>query len=455
MFHIKSSIMRYFFLFKHYITLLFFIHFFCQLNAQKRNITFVASRAISITQLDEGLYVAKNLTEAKLGFYTATSKRILYIRPYGYRYFTKNQIGSDNSVFIHFEYERFQKLYKHYTKRAGNIAIGRTIFKEVDKKIKETYVDGREDKSQDSDGQMEEYIYRLLSFVGSTSAKGAQRNAQHNANFYRDLFVATHFSGELRDGRRVTFSPIDLEFVGKSEYFERNQRVLLSYGIGSSGIAPGDDWRPRTSYFIYLGRRVWKGFRWSERTSSALFAFAAYDSDGYLIDNGDKSFFVGRDYVENPTQDFYPLIPDEDFVIRSNQFSAGLIFRTYAYAGLNVDIGVGYRFRERFNIIFDRGLDRFIENASISNNKFKNVIEYEGLPIYGMVNIGKAFRFGRSAYGKPGFRVFITSRFWQRELLPKNDFHVYEQDGNIFQRISITNEKQLFFTFSLGFGLGL
>ncbi|WP_281989347.1 hypothetical protein [Aquimarina aggregata] len=445
--------MRYFFLSKCYITLFFFIHSFCQLNAQRGNITFSGSRAISITQLGEDLYVAKNLTEVKLGFYTSTSKRMLYIKPYGYRYFTKNQIGSEHSIFIHFEYERFQKLYKHYTRSAANIEKGRDIFKEIDKKIKEGYSEESDNKIEyDSDSQTEEYIYRLLSFAGSVSAKGAQRSAERNANFYRDLFVATHYSGTLRGGRKVTYSPIDLEFVSKDSDFEHNQRELLGYALGSSVIAPGDNWSPRTSHFIFLGRRIWKGFKWSQRTSSALFVFAAYDSDGYRINNKDKNFFVSRDYVENPTQDFYALKPDETVVIRSNQFSAGLIFRTYTYGSVNLDMGVGYRFSERANIIFDKGLDRFIENANISDNKFKNVIEYEGLPIYGLVSIGKTFGFNRRSFGKPNFRLFLTSRFWQRELLPKDEFQVFEQDGNAFQKISITNEKQLFMTLNFGFG---
>ncbi|WP_024772331.1 hypothetical protein [Aquimarina macrocephali] len=383
-------------------------------------------------------------------------------------FFSRRYLDGESTIWIRYTYESLEKqLNKEFTKLEG-LKQGYKWKKRLNRELQKRKVTVVETNLNEEHKRQYHNAINAFSnglknvFTGwysvynETDYRKQKQVIKDNIDFYLALYAQTN-----TDDKRYYHNPEEL--IQKDKHFDSkvNANNIVSIGFTLFKSSLGDNWSNggtgllNPSYELLYARKLWNGFRLGEDTYCSFYGFVTHDRYVHDIVNEDKRFFVGRDYVENPSQDFTEIISENKIALRTNQVSAGLLFRSNIFNRFNLDFGAGYNVYEWANVFFDRNKDkpvRHLSGAEMRKNTFTDVVDYKNTSrFYGVTGI--SWSVIKSSKAKTKIRaveLFLRAKFWQRDLLPSDNFQIFEQQAGIFEKITITDDNDFFYTLNFG-----
>lgn len=298
---------------------------------------------------------------------------------------------------------------------------------------------------------------------------------------YKAIYEASSSGGDSISLYSDDFKDIPLGYLIRKEGNKDGQGSLnddvlpqryinAAFGMGKSSI--GTNWDSQGSFrglFVNVSweasfnQKLFGDINWGNGSFySGLYIGVSYDHYVHDLLNDQKNVYVGAAYVDNPTEDFYLIRSEKETTLRTNHFSANVMLHNYLFNGFFIDVGAGFNLYQTTTLHFNKKdkkgdeITHLGNGVELSNTNYRDVVDFdEQSPWYGIIRLGyKLHELGQKKALDVTF--FVSSKLQNRNLLPSNDFELYEQlNDDSFQKISITEEEEFFYQISFGVGLSL
>lgn len=258
--------------------------------------------------------------------------------------------------------------------------------------------------------------------------------------------------------------------------------MIKQSGVKKSGA--------NTNWFFDVGWSFYKkdlGDRWSQKVSGienisvefmlarnilskdlgndlslGLYGFVAYEVYKHQLDNDAIDVFVSRENINGATQDFHPLTSTEGVMLWNHQASVGAIVQLYKYRSFFTELGAGWNFYQRSTMQFDSKnsddarINHLGSGLSLTDNKFKDITKIDG-SIYGLAKIGYLYTTKDKNDRNYGWKIFVSGRFWNKDMIPNESYPLYRQVTNeggtaTFEKLPVSEGDGLFYIISAGVG---
>lgn len=394
--------------------------------------------------------------------------------------FSNKQLKPSSTLHIGYTKELYDQQIAYFKRAKENLDNQLDYRLDVDDFLKKIPV-GTNDSSRhnrSSDENLDKLLNNvkngILTFMDFQAIKSYVKSVKR-LNKQWDFFDAVYNASENNVQNEYTFAFDDIPIYQIASRASRQSVLPWRYANVAVNLfksSLGENWSNtgstrgianNLSWEASFSHKLFPDINWGgDKFYSGFYLGASYDVFVHDLQNGDKNVFVGAQYVNNSTQDFYRIASEEETTLRTNHFSANIVLHNYIFGGLFFDVGVGYNIIEFGTVHFNRRnndndrIDHLSGDAELSNVNFRDAINFdEQDPWYGIVRLGfKSYNRNRAKQKTTNVTAFFSSKLLTRNLLPNDDFQLFEQvEENNFQQISINEGEEFFFQVSLGIGI--
>lgn len=280
--------------------------------------------------------------------------------------------------------------------------------------------------------KIEPYVDKLI--ANKLAYSGSQ---QENLSEYRRNFQKRSIRSEVLYG------------------YNSKRSIIGNFSLTSSALLIkseiGDDWKNLGTLIspLTFSHSITPEFRLGRKLIfGKFFVGLSYLRDGYSLRNDNEFFFVSKDYVENPSEEFYRLEADKSTHVIFQISSVNLWLRTVFYPKFHIDLGGGYNFYRSGSLNFARvsstgSLSGNIEGGDLRESPIKKIISSEEGKdnLHGILRLG--YNLSLNEWGMPiqGLTLFLQSNMYKRNFSVTDNYEIYHANSNQLLSESVSYDE--------------
>ncbi|TSE04383.1 hypothetical protein [Aquimarina algiphila] len=434
----------------HLLVLCFALCTYTTIHSQRKKDLPPPLKWVNVTSINKEYFRVKNTLPIRIGVYISSPERTIYFMPYEEIMFSTNYLinrpifrlkYSDEA--LSYQERIYEREFNQLQKDLEEVGDWADIVDEVSKRLasQDRNINNNKENNAPTTGD-------ALEVLGVVKAVEIVANLEKKYRIIREMNLA---SNGANNRFKAYFQKVNLREIvlnQRNNFQEINRKNLVYVGATVWKNRLGDNWRSkgrsRVPDLLY-GRRLSKGFKIGGKTYISPYAFVRLDQNTYNMDNSDKTFFLSSSYVGGGDgREFSEIVSEEDIALQMTQASSGLLVRMNVLGRYTFDVGAGYNFFET-NLLRFNDVDH-LSNGSVREDSYKDTVDYNATPIYGMfrlgVDINRGAKFGLG-------EVYVLTQFWQSDLMPNDGYQIF-QTANQADKLPITDGKQFLYTINVG-----